>query len=196
MPMRTLTRVVILMLGALAVGCDSAGDAAQPNGPAGGKHARKQVSPEAAALTANMVSAVNTGTDSSPVDVKFELTQRPEVGKPVDISLVLIPTAPLERLFARFQTDDGLELVKGAETEQIARPVSGTAISHTVTVIPKRDGIFTILAIVLMDSASESVSRNFSIPLIAGSGLSEWAPQRAVARSTPHAESPENPAHR
>jgi len=170
------------LLAILGTGCSSAED--EGNSDAG-KTFHKAAGPQAARLAENMVKAVSAGDGVASVDVKFEVTQHPEVGKPVDISFAFIPTARLERLYARFQTGDELELVKGSETEQIARPVIGSPIMHTLTVTPKRDGIFTVTAVVLMDSESDSVSRNFSIPLIAGTGLPEWAPKQAVARTAP-----------
>lgn len=168
----------LVAMAAFALGCDSAGDASADTTAAKTQSAK----PGAARAGQAMVAAVSAGQGSSSVDVKFELTQRPEVGKPVDISLALIPTARLELLYARFQADEGLELVKGGQTEQIARPTPGSPVSHTVTVIPKRDGIFTVTAVVLTDSDSDSVSRNFSIPLIAGSGLPEWSAKPAGAQ--------------
>jgi hypothetical protein len=46
-------------------------------------------------------------------------------------------------------------------------------------VVPKRNGIFSVQATVLMDSQSESVSHTYAIPLIAGSGIEEWSPKKA-----------------
>ena len=180
MSMQNLRRTCIagLLLAGLAAGCDSSEDA--PRGAAGAAHPKPVVS-EAARLSKTMVRAVHSGGGEPPVDLRFELMQRPEVGKPLDISLALIPTVALERIYARFQVSDGLELVKGSHTDQIARPVADQPIAHTVTVVPRRDGIFTVMAVVLTDSASESVSRNFTIPLIAGTGLPESAPQSTVA---------------
>jgi hypothetical protein len=179
MPMQHNSRLLMLSwLLALCAGCGSSADTDTAAATSG---SRKTVSPEAVRLAATMVKAVSPGGGDSAVDVKFEVTQRPEVGKPVDISIAMIPTSRLERLYARFQTGDDLELVKGEATEQISRPVIGAPIMHTVTITPRRDGIFTVTAIVLMDSESDSVSRNFSIPLIAGSGLPAWTPKQAVA---------------
>ena len=195
MSMRNLCRTCAagLLLAGLTVGCDSAGDAPQgkvSHGKAGAA-APKAVVSEAAQLAKTMVRAVHSGGGEPPVDLRFELMQRPEVGKPLDISVALIPTVGLERMQARFQASDGLEIIKGSHTEQIARPVAESPIAHTVTVMPKRDGIFTVMAVVLTDSASESISRNFTIPLIAGTGLPESAPSSAVAVADGH--SPKSP---
>src|SRR5688500_9431032 len=170
----------LVVLGVLTIGCDSAGNGQPADGSTSSAGVRKQ-----ADGASSMVSAVSAGGGAASVDVKFELAGRPEVGKPVDIKLALTPVAPLERLYVRFQPVDGLAIVKGGQIEHIVRPATGSAIAHTLSVVPQRDGIFTILAVVLMDSEMDSVSRNFAIPLIAGKGL-----------STSHVESPENPAHR
>jgi len=60
----------------------------------------------------------------------------------------------------------------GDKTPQIEHPQVGVAITHTVTIIPRRDGVFYVSAVVLADSATESVTRAFSIPVIAGTGVS------------------------
>jgi hypothetical protein len=168
-----------LSLVTMLAACDTQSEDAATSNPGA---SRRVGGSEAAKLAAHMVSAVNTGTEKSTVELKFELTQRPEVDKPLDIALAFIPTSRLDRLSARFTAAEGLEVVKGAETEQFARPVVGSAITHTLTVIPKRDGIFSIQAVVLMDSESESVSRQYLIPLIAGSGIAEWSPKKVASR--------------
>lgn len=171
-----LGAVTLCLLVGIAA-CDSAADDSTSSASSGGPKVPK--SDKTAKLAAHMVSAVSATTGSSAVDVKFELTQRPEVGKPVDISLVFIPGTTLDRLYARFTGMDGLEVIKGEETEQFARPAVGAALTHTLTVVPKRNGIFSVQAIVLMDSERESVSRSFAIPFIAGSGIAEWSPKKA-----------------
>ena len=172
-------RIAIAAFGMAAgmAACDSASEEA-----ATGTAGKRVISPQASKLAANMVAAVSADSQKSAVDVKFELVQRPEVGKPTDISLVLIPVSRLERLHARFAAADGVDVVKGEQTEQFARPVVGAAITHTLTILPKRDGIFAVQAVVLMDSDSESVSRTFCIPLIAGSGIAEWSPKKGAAK--------------
>jgi hypothetical protein len=135
----------------------------------------------------DMVAAVTAGRTPGAVDVKFALSQRPEVGKPVDIQLALTPTIELDRLYARFQPSEGLDLVSGAETGQLERPAIGTEVAHKVRVTPKADGIFTVTVTVISDSPTESVSRIYSIPIIAGAGLSE-APPPAAQHAAPRAK--------
>jgi len=122
---------------------------------------------------AGMVAAVSASKMPGAIDVRFRLSAKPTVGQPVDIELALTPTVELESLFARFRASDGLDLTKGAETLHYERPAIGTGLSHTVTVVPKSDGIFNVTATVLTDSAKDSIASTYTIPLIAGAGLPE-----------------------
>jgi hypothetical protein len=129
-----------------------------------------------------MVSAVSANPGSTGlVKLAFSLAKRPQVGEPVDIELALTPTVELQRLFARIQVAEGLQLVSGGETDQIENASAGVAVGHKVTVVPKADGIFYITAAVVADSEKESVTRTFTIPLIAGQGLSELPPAPPAA---------------
>lgn len=172
--------ILALVLAATLAACDSVEE--EPAAGSQRASARKVMSPEAAQAAANMVEAVPAGEGKVLIHLKFELNERPEVGNPFEISLVFIPVSPLERLYARFSAGEGLEVVKGSQTEQIARPIVGSAITHSLTVVPKRNGIFNVQAAVLMDSETESLSRTFSIPLIAGSGLGELSQKKVAAR--------------
>jgi hypothetical protein len=134
-----------------------------------------------------MVAAVSSSKTPGNVELRFTIPERPQIGQRTQIELSLIPTVELERLVARFQVPDGLELVSGSETPRVDRPAPGAEISHTLVVVPKSDGIFNITAVVLTDSATESVSRTFSIPLIAGAGLPEAPPEAPPTNPAPAA---------
>jgi len=147
-------------------GCGSS-DSAAEGAAAQGNSAKAR----AASGPADMVAAVANNRDAFPADLHFRLASRPTVGKPLDIQFAIQPHQEIDRLFVRFQTADGLELVNGAETEHLERPAPQTAIAHTVTVLPQSDGIFYVTAVMLVDTPKESVARNFSIPIIAGTGV-------------------------
>jgi len=154
--------------------------------PATAAPAAGKAKPGSAGGRRDMVAAVSSTRNVGAVDVRFALSGRPVVGQPVDIRLSFRPGIELDRLFARFQASEGLDLVKGAETGQLDRPAIGADIEHVVTVVPTSDGIFYVTAVVLTDSPTESVSRNYSIPIIAGAGLAELPqPQGARPPSRP-----------
>lgn len=143
----------------------------------GGKEAREAAAAararEAAARvedpTRDWVSAVSPGK-GAPVELKFALKQRPEVGKPVDLNIAVLPVTEIERLSATFQAGPGLQLQRGQQMAASQRPPIGEVLPHLITLVPERDGIFFVSAVVLADTAGVSLARTFSIPVIAGEG--------------------------
>ena len=164
-------------------GCGSGGEPGSGAAPANkGSPGAKARGGRGAGAADNMVAAVSATKGGLPVEVKFELHERPQVGQPVDIDIALRPVAPsLERVQAIFHAGDGLDVVSGGETASIERPQEGVPIHHTIRILPKQDGIFVVSCVVSVDSANESLSRTFSIPLIAGEGLAEHPAKSEVA---------------
>jgi hypothetical protein len=154
-------------------GCGSgqpAGGAARA--PHAGPSAKKPVNPSQALLR-SMVGAVpaNRAADV-PVQVKFQLRERPDVAQPVDVDLLIVPTAAhVDRISGQVQVDDGLELVDGAEIPPTDNPAEGVPITHGIKVLPKRDGIFTFSAMLSVDYGGHTATQTYSMPMIAGSGV-------------------------
>ncbi len=123
-------------------------------------------------VSPNMVSAVSSAhSGPASVQLKFELRERPDVARPLDIDVVILPAASgLDRLYGRVEVADGLQLAEGAQIAPTDRPVEGTPIRHSIKILPTRDGIFTVNAVVSVDAAGQSSSQTFSIPVIVGSG--------------------------
>ena len=195
-PFRWLAAAVAIALALLLVGCDSSQPdptATTANGSKSGGAGKK--SAPTTEGDADMVAAFSAtrsqGGKPGLVDLKFKIAQRPAIGAPVDIDLVLTPAVDLESLFARFQAADGLQIVSGAESEHFEHAARGQPVKHKITVMAKTDGIFYVTAVVLADSDTESVARTFALPLIAGQGLSESpaAPAAASVADPKHAPS-------
>jgi hypothetical protein len=118
-----------------------------------------------------MVAAVSA-SKGPPVELKFALPVRPEVGQVTDIDVALVTSQPVpESVSISFQVGDGLDIVEGSQMERIDKPAVGTPIRHVVKVLPKRDGIFTLTAVVSFTVSNQETNRTFSIPVIAGQGL-------------------------
>ncbi|MGB6450845.1 MAG: hypothetical protein WBE92_08845 [Steroidobacteraceae bacterium] len=119
----------------------------------------------------DMVVAVSSGTGTSvPVEVRFALRERPEIGKAAELDLEVVPSAPVDRLIATFFAGEGLSLSDGAQPAERDRPEPGVPIAHRLMIVAQRDGIFYVNATVLADFNSESVAHTFTIPIIAGAG--------------------------
>jgi hypothetical protein len=121
-----------------------------------------------------MVAAVSGSKAGPPVEMKFVLTSKPEVGQAMDIDVAVIPRAPVpDSLSVTFQAAEGIDVVDGSHLEKVEKLVDGTPVRHVIKILPKRDGIFAVTAVVSFTSANQDLVRTFSIPLVAGEGLSE-----------------------
>jgi hypothetical protein len=180
--------VAFAAVAALVAGCDKSDSETAGGGPTT-KASTGTKAVDASKVRSDMVTAVSASKLGPPVALKFALHQRPMVGEPVDVEVAVIPTSPLVRLFVRFQPSTGLTLVKGGETPQYENPVAGEPLQHVVTVMANNDGIFYITAAVVADAENSSLTRTFSIPVIAGEGVTETAP-------TPTAQAVETPGAR
>jgi hypothetical protein len=120
----------------------------------------------------DMVAAVSASKAGPPVELKFSLPTRPEVGQVMDIDVAVVPRAPVpDTVSVSFQVVDGIDIVDGSQVEPVGNLVDGTPIRHVVRILPKRDGIFALTAVVSFTSANLDSNRTFAIPVIAGEGL-------------------------
>ncbi len=179
--MKTSTRTAWLMSIALALTVAGCGSSSESEQSAHGKkrlHIAAPVDPTTRS-PADMVAAVSVAKSGPPVSLKFELREPPQVGKPLDVDLVILADAPaINRISAKFNSGEGLELLDGGQLEQVDKPAAGAEIRHVVRVVPRQDGIFTVSAAVSVDVGSDSLTRVYSIPVIVGDGLAE-APAKA-----------------
>lgn len=173
-----------LALAALLWGC---GSGSQPNGLASTAHkpasARKQASDDG---LRNLVSAVAAKKVASmPLQVKFVLKARPDVGQPLDVDLVIVPlSGSVDRLSGKIEGTDGLSVEDGAQIASVDRPVEGTAIHHAIRVLPQREGIFTFNAVLTVDSAGQTLTESYGVPVIAGAGMPDLPAKPAVGTPT------------
>jgi hypothetical protein len=165
--------VAALLLG--LYGCGSSKDSKETaNARISANLGKKHVSDPGSLPPEDMVAAVSAGKGGPPVGLKFELRASPQAGQPLELDFAILPDAQsIERINARFQGSDGLDLVDGGDLAAVDKPAQGSIIRHVVRVLPKQDGIFTVTAAVSVDLASDSITRTFTIPIIVGEGLPE-----------------------
>jgi hypothetical protein len=128
---------------------------------------------------AGMVDAVGPSRSHAPINVKFAIRARPQVGQEVEIDYALIPEVPgLQSLRVGFGSLEGLTVVSHDSPLAAIKPASGVPIFGSVTVRPDKAGLFTLTAAVAVESPNRTVIWDFSIPVIAGQG----GPQTAANR--------------
>jgi len=127
------------------------------------------------------------GGDPVPVQVKFQLRSRPDVAQPLDVDIAIVPVSgSVDRVVGTVEGEDGLDVVDGAQIPAADRPPEGVSIPHIIRVLPKRDGIFTLSAVLTVDSAGQSSRATYSIPIIAGAGMPDL-PAKPAASAAPAA---------
>ena len=138
-------------------------------------HAAPTVDPAAKAL-AGMVEAVGPSGAQPPIELRFSIHDRPQVGQDDEVDYALIPqVAGLETIRVVFGSLNGLQVVSHGPALAAIKPTSGVPILGSVTVRPVKAGLFTLTVAVAVQSPGESVVWPFSIPVIAGEGPAQTA---------------------
>ena len=138
-------------------------------------HVAPRVDPAAKAL-AGMVEAVGPSGAQAPIDLRFSIRNRPEVGQDDEIDYAIIPQVPgLETIRLVFGSLGSLQVVSHGPELAGIKPASGVPIFGSVTVRPVKAGLFTLTAAVAVESSTQSVVWPFSIPVIAGEGPAQTA---------------------
>lgn len=168
--------IIYLAVFSLAATLSACGSDKEPGaGTAAANQAHKQATRAVDGLSPGMVAAVAPpGAGPASVQVKFELQGHPDVAQPLDVDIVIVPVVGnVDRISGKFSADDGLEVVSGQDIPVADKPLEGTPIHHSVKVLPKRDGIFTLTAALAVDVTGRTTNETYSIPVIAGAGLPE-----------------------
>src|SRR5579883_995222 len=189
-PFTIMRNILRNALAALAIvlavtACGSADKGAATNAQQAAARTRK-LSPEEQ-LKRSLVAGVTQtkpGTAAQPIQVQFAVQGRPDVAQPVEVVVAIVPTSGnLDRIFGRVDGDEGLEVDSG-DIEEVTKPVENTPIHHTVKVLPKKDGIYTLTATVSVDSAGQISTQTYLFPLIAGKGMPDLPTAPAAKPAT------------
>lgn len=168
----------------LAVVCLGACDRSPEAVPSAPASTSTTQAPRKAPMSPDMVSAVSGSKGSVAVDLKFALLSRPEPGRPLDIDLAIIPTDAAATIRVIVQNTDGISITGGQEVTIPKGAEPGVPFNHRVTIVPARDGVFSLSAVALIDTDRSSVTRTFAIPVIVGEGVTpgELAPDATTAK--------------
>jgi hypothetical protein len=159
----------ILLLCTLAVLCACQKDPAGAALPAPQIKAKAPVvkkGPTSAELTAGMVEAAGQGKAQGPIDLKFELAQKPKVGQQLEINLALLPQIDAKTATIQVAPTDGLTLPDGAGQFDITAIAEGEVYRHTINVLPTAEGVFVMGVTLLLKNDEATETRAFSIPII------------------------------
>ena len=127
----------------------------------------KPATPAVADGTEKMARAVGNGKPGAAVDIKYEFASKPEVGKPVQLEIALIPSAGVDSLEATFSGMEGITLA-GPLTASISSAKAGEPFKHSLSVLANQSGVFYITVSVNTQISGATLGRTFSIPFVAG----------------------------
>jgi hypothetical protein len=152
--------------------------AASAHSPPKAQASQQSVDP-AAKVLAGMVEAVGPSGAQAPLEFKFSIRDRPQVGQDDEIDYALVPqVAGIDTLRVVFGSIDGLDVVSQGPALAAIKPAPGVPIFGSVTVRPLKTGLFTLMAAVGVGSSSQSLVWTFRIPVIAGDGPAQTAANR------------------
>jgi hypothetical protein len=168
-PMDVSSQLLTGLAGAMLVLCGCHGD--KQRDTAAAQTARKAAAaakPRTATgseQTASMVEAATSGKTTAPLQLKFELPQRPVAGQPFSLSLALIPGVAAQSMTLQFGESAGLTVADSAD-----RPIGAvqpdTPYRQEVTLSAAADGVYflSLNASIVHDAIVET--RSYSIPII------------------------------
>jgi hypothetical protein len=180
--------LVVAVLTTAGCGSGNTPGANQPKAPGGVKKAAGPAS----TLSPYLVGAVAAAKGGPALfDVRFEVAGRPDVGDPVDVDVVIVPLKDIvDRFSGTVQGDDGLDVVAGDSIASMEKPAAGTPVHQAVKVVARRDGIFTLTVNLSVTAAGQPLSTTYSLPIIAGNGLTDAGTTPAAAAGQPRPKPP------
>lgn len=163
-----IARLLIICAAAAITACH--GDSGAPAAPAPAPHistpALAKKGPTAAELTVGMVEAAAQGKSQLPVQLKFDLPQRPSVGQVLDVTIAVMPQIDAGAASIEVTGGDGLTVAPGATPIDLPAVEAGQVYRQSVKVTPTADGVLLLGLTVSVKHDEMTESRAFSIPLI------------------------------
>ncbi|HTU67444.1 MAG TPA: hypothetical protein VMF52_15960 [Steroidobacteraceae bacterium] len=149
--------------GLLLAACDDSPESAPPS-----NQVASPTTKVAPALASEMVAAVSSEANTKVVSVHFALNGSPEVNKALPVDIAIVPHQALTSLHAHFEARDGLALATGNAIDPQADASAEKVVKHQLVLLPGKEGVFMVTAIVDTGTIDGTVSRIFSIPVIVG----------------------------
>jgi hypothetical protein len=160
-----------LLAGALVTACGGSKDeGAEAAKPAQGKSSKTaDAAPPASAdeKHSRLASAVVDGKTTAPVDMKYDVLAKPELGQPFEIEMTFSTRLPADKLETEVTEAPGLVIV-GEKTATFAPVDGGQSYASKVLVKGDNPGLYYIGVIAKMSTKVQTETRAFAIPVVIG----------------------------
>lgn len=117
--------------------------------------------------TTRMARAVGDGKPGAAVDLRYDITAKPEVGVPTEVEMAFVPRAGVDALDATITGMEGVT-VAGNLKAHFDDVEPGKAYPHTISLLPERTGVYYITVEVTTTLGGAAVGRTYSIPFVVG----------------------------
>jgi len=114
-----------------------------------------------------MANAVVSGKTTAPVELKYDLAAKPDVGQPIEITLAFQPRLPADTLQVEVSAVPGLTLVS-AGAPKFQKVVSDQTYTSKVLVQASQPGVYYVNVLARMITQVQSEVRTFSVPVVVG----------------------------
>jgi len=166
----------IVVLGILSVALAACGSDSQPEAlTAPTPTAKVAKATKAEDPTARMARAVGGGKPGAAVEIKYEFQAKPEVGKPVQLDIALIPNSGVSAMDMTVAGMEGVSLT-GTLTQTFTDVKAGEPYKHQLTVLPQTTGVFYVTVTTTTHIGSATMGRTFNIPFVVGTELPQEKP--------------------
>jgi hypothetical protein len=170
-------RVVALGMLLAMAGCGGGSPSGTPVSAVRAASAMAKKGPSAQEQTAGMVEAASTGKSGVPVEVKFDLMNRPAIGQPLELDIAVLPQVDASAATVQLTSMDGLDVAAGAGEFAFLTVEADQVYHRKLSVRPNAEGVLVLGLTVTLTRDEVVESREFGIPIIVDGG-------RAVAANT------------
>jgi hypothetical protein len=117
-------------------------------------------------LTSGMVEAASQGKSLLPVQLKFDMRQRPKLGQVLDIDVALIAQSDATSGDIQVAGGDGITVAADTAHITLQGVEGGQVYRQSLKVTPTAEGVLLLNMTISLKRDELSDSRTFSIPLI------------------------------
>ena len=176
----------VVSAGVLLAGC---GDPPPDEAARRSSAAARSSASKAATGNAQMVAAVSSGKSVTAVSMHFSLGSTPRVATALPVDIAVITHEEFTSLRVHFESQDGLTLVSGEDLPPRLEVKAEATLQHQLILMPARDGVFMVTAVVDTEVKEGLMSRIFFSPVIGAPPAAPEAPNPAPAAAAPPANS-------
>lgn len=133
----------------------------------------------AAEKQSRLADAVVDSKTTAPVDMKYDLLARPELGVPFEVELTFAPRLPADAIEVEVTEAPGLTIV-GEKAAKFTPVEAGQTYTSKVLVQGDKPGLYYVSVVARMSTQVQTETRVFAVPVVIGNPVAAQKP--AVAK--------------